>query len=252
MLPIDYGPATAPDLAGGGPLPDATWLDPFPDAMLGPFDGRASPDARYEQREALELAFVAALQHIPAQQRAVLILREVLGFSAREVAEERLGTTVASVNSALQRARRTVDERVPETSQQATVSELGVDAVRAPSSTVSSRRSSRATSRRSSSCSPTRRRSRCRRHRSWYRGRDALADSWLMPDPPPSGLRCVVTSANGQPALAVYGLDSERGVHLPVALDVLTLRDGVITSVVAFRATGLSSRTSACPRSFPA
>src|SRR4051794_11483182 len=116
VLPIDYGPATDPHTGPGEPLVESVWIEPYPDENLGLEDGLAGPDARYEQREAIELAFIAALQHLPANQRAVLILREVLGFSAREVAEA-LDTSVASVNSALQRARVAVEERVPEQSQ---------------------------------------------------------------------------------------------------------------------------------------
>src|ERR671916_704566 len=81
VLPIDYGPPSAPGDHPGGPLDDSVWIEPYPDAHLGLEDGYASPDARYEQREAVELAFIAALQHLPARQRAVLILRDVLGFS---------------------------------------------------------------------------------------------------------------------------------------------------------------------------
>src|SRR5256714_144549 len=124
VLPIDYGPAADPHDGPGEPLVESVWVEPYPDEKLGLEDGFAAPDARYEQRESVELAFVAALQHLPANQRAVLILREVLGFSAQEVAES-LETTVASVNSALQRARKTVDESLPEQSQQATLRSLG-------------------------------------------------------------------------------------------------------------------------------
>src|SRR3954468_16296540 len=104
VLPIDYGPPGDPHQRLGEPLVESTWIEPYPDENLGLEDGLAGPEARYEQRESIELAFIAALQHLPANQRAVLILREVLGFSAREVAET-LDTTVASANSALQRAR---------------------------------------------------------------------------------------------------------------------------------------------------
>src|SRR6059058_5793251 len=129
VLPIDYGPAFDPHTPPGEPVVESVWIEPYPDETLGLEDGFAAPEARYEQREAVELAFVAALQHLPPNQRAVLILREVLGFSAKEVAEA-LDTTVASVNSALQRARAAVEERVPEQSQQHTLRSLGDDKLR--------------------------------------------------------------------------------------------------------------------------
>src|SRR3954453_7889028 len=128
-LPIDYGAAADPHQPPGEPLVESVWVEPYPDEMLGLEDGYAAPEARYEQREAVELAFIAALQHLAPNQRAVLILREVLGFSAKEVAEA-LEPTVASVNSAMQRARAAVDERVPEQSQQETLRSLGDDEVR--------------------------------------------------------------------------------------------------------------------------
>src|SRR5215216_5759271 len=129
VLPIDYGPAADPHDGPGEPVVESVWVEPYPDEQLGLADGFAAPEARYEQRESVELAFVAALQHLPARQRAVLILREVLGFSAGEVADA-LETTPASVYSALQRAHKTVDERLPERSQQATLRSLGDDGLR--------------------------------------------------------------------------------------------------------------------------
>jgi RNA polymerase sigma-70 factor (ECF subfamily) len=128
-LSIDYGPASR---LGGDepkrPLSGALWIEPYPDGSLDSADGEATPEARYERREALELAFVATLLLSP-RQRAVLILRDVLGFSAKEVAEI-LTTTVASVNGALQRARRALDERRPERGQQAAPRSLGDTCVR--------------------------------------------------------------------------------------------------------------------------
>jgi RNA polymerase sigma-70 factor (ECF subfamily) len=89
------------------------WLDPYPDVLLeGLRDTAPGPDARYETREAVGLAFVAALQHLPPRQRAALVLREVLGFHTAEVAEM-LESSEASVKGALQRARATLDERMP-------------------------------------------------------------------------------------------------------------------------------------------
>jgi RNA polymerase sigma-70 factor (TIGR02960 family) len=92
---------------------DAIWLEPFPDVLLdGIADDAPGPEARYEAREAIALAFTAGLQHLPAQQRAVLVLRDVLGFTAAEVAEM-LDGTEASVSSLLRRARAALETRLP-------------------------------------------------------------------------------------------------------------------------------------------
>ena len=130
IAPIDLGPPAeatqpAPDDAAIAPV----WMEPYPDDKHGLPSGRHSPEARYERREAVELAFVAALHHLSGRQRAALILRDVLSFSAKEVAGA-MESTPASVNSALQRARRTVDERVPDRSRQMTPRALGDDCVR--------------------------------------------------------------------------------------------------------------------------
>src|SRR6476660_8083132 len=111
-------PRTEPGLAYTPPEPtrygEVLWLEPYPDALLeGIADSAAGPEARYETREAVTLAFLTALHRLPPRQRAVLVLRDVLGFSATEVAAM-LDTTPTSVNSALIRARATIEERVPQ------------------------------------------------------------------------------------------------------------------------------------------
>jgi RNA polymerase sigma-70 factor, ECF subfamily len=129
VLPIDYGPASDPHERPEEPLVEQVWLEPYPDEALGPADGPASPEARYEERESVELAFVAALQHLPGRQRAVLLLRDVLGFAPAEIAAA-LDATPAAVYSALQRARQAVEERLPARSQQATLRSIGDERLR--------------------------------------------------------------------------------------------------------------------------
>ncbi len=241
VLPIDYGAPTDGDTDKPGQRrADSLWVEPYPDQIVGLEDGYAAPEARYEQREAVELAFVAALQHLPPRPRAVLILREVLGFSAKEAAES-LGTTVAAVNSALQRARKVVDERLPEQSQQVTLRSLGDERVReivdrfidafecGDVEAIIALLTEDATF-----AMPP--------YSEWYRGRDAISDSWLMPGGPPAALRYVRTRANGQPALGTYAFDRDRNRYLPIALDVLTLRDAQIADVTAFRSSDLFPR----------
>jgi RNA polymerase sigma-70 factor, ECF subfamily len=233
VLPVDYGPATDPHVGPGEPIVESVWLEPYPDETLGLEDGLAAPEASYEQREAVELAFIAALQHLPPNQRAVLILREVLGFSAKEVAQT-LDTTVASVNSALQRARAAVDERVPEQSQQETLRSLGDDGLRdlvdryvdawerCDVEAFASMLAEDATF----AMPPL---------ATWYKGREAIsiwAAGW-----PLSGSwrwRTVFTHANGQPALGFYSWDEDAAAYLPFALNVLTLRGSKISDVTAF------------------
>jgi RNA polymerase sigma-70 factor, ECF subfamily len=233
VLPVDYGPATDPHDGPGMPLVESVWVEPYPDVQLGLEDGFAGPDARYEMRESIELAFIVALQHLPATQRAVLILREVLGFSAKEVAET-LDTTVASVNSALQRARASVEERVPERTQQATLRALGDDELRAivdayvdawernDVETVVGMLTEDACF----AMPPL---------ASWFGPLDQIET--FLAGFPLSGAyrwRALATRANGQPALAYYAWDDDAQAYLPFALNVLTFRGREISDVTAF------------------
>jgi RNA polymerase sigma-70 factor (ECF subfamily) len=233
VLPIGYGPDADPHDGPGEPLVESVWVEPYPDETLGVEDGFAAPEARYEQRESVELAFIAALQHLPATQRAVLILREVLGFSAREVADV-LETTVAAVNSSLQRARKTVDDRLPEQSQQATLRALGDDGVRAvvESYVDAWERGdvdavvAMLTEDAAFTMPPL---------QTWFRGRDSIAI--FLAGWPLSGQwrwRHVRARANGQEALAFYSWDEQEQAYTRFALNVLTLRGDRISEVTAF------------------
>jgi RNA polymerase sigma-70 factor (ECF subfamily) len=233
VLPLDYSAAHDPHDGVGEPVIESVWVEPYPDQEPGLIDGYAAPEARYELRESVELAFVAAMQHLPARQRAVLILREVLGYSARETADS-LETSVASVNSALQRARSTVDEKLPEQSQQATLRSLGdqklqqiveryMDAMgRGDVEQVVSMLTEDA----AWSMPPL---------ASWFRGRDALRV--FLRKGPLSGAwrwRRLPARANGQLAVAAYTWREDEAAFRPFALDVLTLDGDRISDVTAF------------------
>jgi RNA polymerase sigma-70 factor, ECF subfamily len=122
--PLDYEAATdAGDGEAGNPMPHTPWIQPYREGMVAGLEGAAPLEVRYERREAVELAF-AALTHLPARQRSVLILRDVFGFSAKEAADA-LATTVASVNGALLRARRAADKRLPDDSRDTALRMIG-------------------------------------------------------------------------------------------------------------------------------
>jgi RNA polymerase sigma-70 factor (ECF subfamily) len=233
VLPIDYGPAADPHQGPGEPVVESVWVEPYPHERLGLEDGLAGPDARYEQRESVELAFVAALQHLPANQRAALILREVLGYSAREAAEM-LETSTASVNSALQRARVSVEERLPEQSQQATLRSLGDERLQElvdryveawehdDVDTVVEMLTEDATF----AMPPL---------GTWFGGRDEIAI--FLAGWPLSGQwrwRPLQVRANGQVALAFYSWDDDEKAYMPFALNVLSFRGDRISDVTAF------------------
>ena len=220
----------------GTPVVESVWIEPYPDEHLGLEDGYAAPESRYEQRESVELAFIAALQQLPARQRAALILREVLGFSAREVAHS-LGTTAASVNSALQRARKTVDEALPDSSQQQTLRSLGDERLRALVERYVAAWESRdvdlmiaVLAEDVSFAMPP--------FPHWWSGRESVMDFIVSTGTPP--LRHVLTRASGQPAVGWY-IRHAGGVYLPTSIEVLTLEGARVKEITAFASPPLFS-----------
>ena len=226
VLPVDFGPPADPHDDAGPPLLETTWVSPFP-----AYEIDDTPAGRYETQESVELAFVAALQHLPSRQRAVLLLRDVLRSRRRETAEA-LDSTAASVNSALQRAHKTMEERLPERSQQATLRSLGDDAARGV---------------------VTRFVDAWERHdidalvalladdveltmppmATWFRGRPAV-EGFLRRRPmaPTTRWRGLSVEANGQLACALY-VHSD-GVWAAHSINVLALRGAEVTGFHAF------------------
>jgi RNA polymerase sigma-70 factor (ECF subfamily) len=227
-LPVDLGPSSDRAVVGDAPRADVAWLGPYPDAGLT--DG---PAARYEQREAVELAFVAALQHLPGNQRAVLLLFEVLGFSAAEIATT-MHTSTASVNSALQRARKIVADKVPSRTQQQTLREIDDARLReivARFSAALERGDADAlvallTEDVTWSMPPL---------AHWYHGFEAVTDFAVrVPLTGCGSWRHLPTSANGQPAVGCYLWNDDAGAHLAWSINVLTLRGEQIAEITSF------------------
>jgi RNA polymerase sigma-70 factor (ECF subfamily) len=236
VLPVDYGPRADPHDGPREPLIEQVWIEPLADETLEIEDGFATPEARYEQREGVELAFIAALQLLPANQRAALILREVLGFSAKECAAM-LDTSTASINSALQRARKTVEDRLPDPSQQETMRTLGDDGVREVVDSYVDAWArgdvdavvSMLTEDAAFSMPPM---------RTWFGGEGGHEElATFLRSYPLNGMwkwKPIQVRANGQPALAYYAWNDDAGAYIPFALNVLTLRGDKISDVTAF------------------
>ena len=226
---VDMGTPARPGADLDAPLTDLPWLEPYPDRWLE-HGSQPSPEARYEQRESVELAFAAALQHLPPLQRAVLVLRDVAGFSAAETAGL-LGTSVASVTSALQRARVTAATRLPARSQQVALRMLGdrrsqdlvqryADAMeRGDIQTLIGMLSEDVTW--SMPPVPT-----------WFRGLESVRD-FLVRFPLTDRWKHRPVRASGQLAVACYRYDEEVGRFIPGVIDVLTLDTGEPDKIAA-------------------
>jgi RNA polymerase sigma-70 factor (ECF subfamily) len=230
LLPDQRDAATA-QMPDGVPAIDISWLEPYPDQFLeGIADDAPNPEARYASLEAVQLAFVAVIQQLPTRQRAVLLLGDVLGWSAAETATL-LGGSTASVNSALQRARNTLAKRYPDGRPPATpppdeaqerlirrymqawegldldgfVELLKEDATY--------------------TMPPL---------RQWYAGRDAIRAFYRKVWKSYSGFRLLPTGANGQPAFAAYGRDVTGGPWSAHSIHVLTLDRDRIAALTLF------------------
>ena len=219
--------------ASGGEVP---WLQPYPDRLLDelPAADDDEPESRALARETIELAYVVAVQHLAPRPRAVLILRDVLGWPAKEVAEL-LGDSVNSVNSALQRARAGMREHLPSERQEWTGAAADVanrELVRryAEASVAADLDTIATLLRVDVRCSMP----------PWdglVVGRDQVVADWTAHDfPQMTGLRLVPISVNRQPALAAYQWDDAEGVHLPLTIDVLRVSGGAISEVTIFGA----------------
>lgn len=238
-LPMDLSspvPATTPP---GEVLPEATWVEPVPDGDVVPLEG--DPAQRAVVQDSIRLAFIAALQRLPARQRAVLILRDVLCWQAAEVAEL-LDTTVASVNSALQRARATTgqldlsepcEEPLSETDRLLLSRYVAAFEAYDISGLVTLLHEDA-----SISMPP---------FAMWLSGREDLRAWYLGYGIGCKGSRLIPIAANGSPAFAQYRADRDGG-HAPWSIQVLELSGGRVAHVHHFLDTALFARFGLPPR----
>lgn len=225
-LPMDLGPSSDRTVIDGGALTDVAWLGPYPDTGL-----------RAEQRESVELAFVAALQHLPGNQRAALLLFEVLSLSVAEIATI-MDTSAASVNSALQRARAIVHDKIPARAEQQSLRKVDDAQIRqavAGFSAALERGDADAlvallTEDVTWSMPPL---------PHWYQGLPAVRDFAIkVPLTSCGAWRHLLITANGQPAAASYSRRDSSGPYRPWSINVLTLRDGRIAGITSFLGAG--------------
>jgi RNA polymerase sigma-70 factor (ECF subfamily) len=228
--PMDLGEARSPDGPIGEILPETTWIEPVPDELVVPESG--DPAAIAQSRETIRLAFVAALQHLPPRQRAALILCEVLHWKAAEVAEL-LQTSTAAINSALQRARATLDSAETHDAAHGALSEADselllryVDAFqRYDMDALTSLIHEDATQ----SMPP---------YELWLRGREDILAWWVGQGAGCRGSRVIATqTANGSPAFAQYKPREDGDGYEPWALQVLEIADGKVVEFTFFLAT---------------
>jgi RNA polymerase sigma-70 factor (ECF subfamily) len=239
--PMDLGPSRDPLGPIGGILPEVTWIEPIPDTSVAP---EGDPADVVASRETIRLAFVAALQHLPPRQRAVLILAEVLRWKASEVAEL-LDTTVASVNSALQRARATLDE-----ANVAAPAKLGEEAkellaryVEAFEAYDMDRLTALIQEDATQSMPP---------YELWLTGRDDIFKWWFGPGIGCQGSKVIpVVAANGSPAFGQYKPSESGEGYEPWAIQVLEIEDGKIVELTFFLATATLFPLFGLPLEYP-
>jgi RNA polymerase sigma-70 factor, ECF subfamily len=223
--PMDLGPAKEPEAANLNTLPEVTWIQPMPDGLAVPAEG--DPAEVAQARETIRLAFVAALQHLPPRQRAVLILCEVLHWKAAEVAEL-LDTSLASVNSALQRARATIESTDTKAASSADEvdSELLARYVAAFESYDMDALTELIHEDAKQSMPP---------YDLWLSGREDILRWWVGPGAGCRGSQVIpTTAANGSPAFAQYKPNDTGDGYEPWALQVLEVSDGRIVELTFF------------------